>query len=117
MIIPYNFSIYDTTIWVLDIKSSIHICNSLQGLQISREFEKSERFMNIGDGSTIPVLAIRKVQLALNSNIIVLDNYHYCPSFLMNVIFIGLLAKEDYNFSIKKNYYDIIMNGVTIIHG
>ena len=29
MIIPYNFSICDTTTWVLDIESSVHICNSL----------------------------------------------------------------------------------------
>ena len=29
MITPYNFSICDTTIWVLDTESSIHICNLL----------------------------------------------------------------------------------------
>ena len=27
-----NFSICDTTIWVLDTESPVHICNSLQGL-------------------------------------------------------------------------------------
>ena len=29
MIIPYNFFICDTTIWVLNTESSVHICNSL----------------------------------------------------------------------------------------
>ena len=51
MITPYNFSICDTTTWVLDIESSIYICNSLQGLQVSKKFENDERFLNVGDGS------------------------------------------------------------------
>ena len=37
MITPCNFSICDTTIWILDIRSPVHICNSLQGLQISKK--------------------------------------------------------------------------------
>ena len=31
----------------------------------------------------------------------------------MNVISVGLLAKDDYYFSIKNDYCDIIMNSVT----
>ena len=73
--------------------------------------------MNVGDERAVPVLVIEKVQLILNSNVIILDDYHYCLSFLMNVIFIGFLAKDGYNFSIKKNYYDITMNSITIIRG
>ena len=38
MITPYNFFIYDTTTWILDIRSLINICNSLQRLQVSRKF-------------------------------------------------------------------------------
>ena len=116
MITSYNFSIYDTTIWVLDTESSVHIYNSLQKLQISREFEKSEWFLNVGDGRAILVLAIVKVQFAFNSNTIILDDCYYYPSFLMNIIFIDLLAKGGYIFFIKKSYCDIIMNDVTTIH-
>ena len=32
----------------------------------------------------------------------------------MNGISIGLLVKNDYNFLIKKDFYDIIMNGVIV---
>ena len=46
-----------------------------------------------------------------------LDEYHYYPSFLMNVISIGLLAKLNFKFLIKDNFYDIIMNDTTIMHG
>ena len=38
MITLYNFSVCDTTTWVLDTKSSI--CNVLQRFQVSRMFEK-----------------------------------------------------------------------------
>ena len=46
-----------------------------------------------------------------------LDDCHYCPSFMMNIISVGLLAKLDYKFIIKDNFCDIIMNDTTIIHG
>ena len=36
---------------------------------------------------------------------------------MINVIFVGLLARDDYHSLIKEDYYDIIMNNVTIIHG
>ena len=36
---------------------------------------------------------------------------------MMNVIFVGLLAKDDHHSLIKEDYCDIIMNNVTIIHG
>ena len=61
MIISYSFSICNTATWVLDTESPIHIYNSLQWLYISKKFEKSEWFLNIGDGRAVPVLAIEKV--------------------------------------------------------
>ena len=70
----------------------------MQKLQVSKEFKKSERFLNVTDGRAVPVLAIEKIQLALNSNVIILDDYHYYPSFLMNIIFVGFLAKMGCNF-------------------
>ena len=51
MITPCNFSTCDTTTWVLDTESPIHICNSLQELQVSRKFENDERFLNVKGGS------------------------------------------------------------------
>ena len=46
-----------------------------------------------------------------------LDDYQYCPSFLMNVISVGLLAKLDFKFIIKNDFCDIIMNDTTIMGG
>ena len=53
MIIPCNFFICDTTAWVLDTGSPYHICNLMQGLQVSRRFDDDERFLNVGDGSKV----------------------------------------------------------------
>ena len=101
MITPCNFFICDTMIWVLDTESPINICNSLQGLQITESFEEGERFLNVGDGRSVLVLALGIVKLVFDSHIIVLDDYHYCPIFLLNIISVGLLAKS-YEILIKK---------------
>ena len=66
MITPYSFSICDTTKWVLDIRSPIHIYNSLQCLRISRRFKEGERFLNVDDGSQVSILALGVVELFLN---------------------------------------------------
>ena len=104
MITPYNFSIWDTTIWVFDTESPINICNSLQ-------------LLNVGDGSLVPVLALRIIQLIFEFRIVMLDKCHYYPSFMMNIISVGLLIKLDFNFLIKNNFYDIIMNDTIIMRG
>ena len=40
MITLYNFSIYDSPIWVLNTGSSFNICNSLQGLRLVGDLRK-----------------------------------------------------------------------------
>ena len=46
-----------------------------------------------------------------------LNDYHYCPSFFMNIISVGLLTKFGYNFIIKNDSCDIIMNDTIIMYG
>ena len=84
MITPYNFSICDSTTWILDIESPFNICNLLQSLQVSRRFEEGKRFFNVGDGRPVPVLALGTIKLVFKSNVIVLSECHFCPSFLLN---------------------------------
>ena len=67
MITPYNFSLFNTITWVLDTDSPINICNSLQDLQVSRRFKDGERFLNIGDGRSVPVLALEIIKLVFES--------------------------------------------------
>ena len=117
MLTPYNFSVYDTTTWVLDTESLINICNSLQELQVNKKFRKDKQFLNIGDESLVLVLALKTMQFVFKSNSVMLDECHYCPSFMMNIISAGLLGTFDFKFLIKNNFYDIIMNDTKIICG
>ena len=102
MITPYNFSFYDSTIWILDIESSFNIYNSLQDLQVSRRFEEGKKFLNVGDRRSIPVLVLGTIKLVFQSNIITLSNCHFYPFFLLNIISVSLLAMYDYKILIKK---------------
>ena len=102
MITPCNFLIYDSTTWVLDTESLFNICNSLQVLQVSRRFEEGERFFNIEDGRSVPVLALGIIKLVFKFNVIILSECHFCPSFLLNIICVGLLAMCGYKILIKK---------------
>ena len=79
----------------------------LQGFQVSRRFEDNERFLNIRDRRSVSVLALEIIKLVFDSHSIILSDYHFCHSFLLNIIFVGLLAKKNYKISIKKNFYEI----------
>ena len=72
--------------------------------------------LNVGDGRSVAVLALEIIKLVFNSHSIILSDCHFCLSFLLNIIFVGLLVKTNYEISIKKNFCDIILNGVTIMY-
>ena len=67
------------------------------------------------DGSQVPILTLGVIELVFKSNSVILSDCHYYSSFLMNIISVDLLTKDDYNLSIKNDYCDIIINDVTII--
>ena len=101
MITLCNFSIYDSTNWILDTGSPVNIFNSLKGLQVRRRFKNSKRFLSIRDGRSIPVQALGVIEFVFESRVVVLNDCHFCPSFILNVISVGQLAKENFEFSIK----------------
>ena len=90
--------------WALDIESPIHICNLLQGLQVTRRFGEGERFLNIEDERSIPVLALGIIKLIFESQYIILNECHYYSSFLLNIISVGLLVNSNYEISIRKTF-------------
>ena len=104
MIKPYNFSIYDSTTWVLDTEIPFNICNSLQDLQVSSRFEEDKKFFNVRDGRLVSVLALGIIKLVFKFNIIILSEYHFYLLFLLNIIFVVLLIMYSYEISIKKYF-------------
>ena len=115
MIKPCNYSIVDTANWVLDTGSPIHVCNSLQGLQVSRRFEDGEQFLSIGNGNRVPVLAVGVLRLVFESCTVELVDCHYCPSFIMSIISVGLLASCGFELSIKEDFCNVILNNSVIM--
>ena len=71
----------------------------------------------MGDESQVSIWTLGVVELVFKSNSIILSDCQYYPSFLINIISVGLLAKDSYSLSIKNDYCDIIMNGITIMGG
>ena len=80
----------------------INIYNSLQKLQVNKRFKDGERFLNVGDGRSVLVLALEIIKLVFNSHVIVLSDCHFCSSFSLNVISTGLLTKNSHEISTKK---------------
>ena len=66
----------------------------------------------MGDGNRVSVLTLGVMELCFESCKILLSDCHFCPSFLLNVISVGQLTIEGYDFSIKKDILNIIMNDV-----
>ena len=79
MITPYNFSICDITTWILDTRSPVHKCNSLQRLQVRRRFKNNERFLIVGDGRSVLVQALGVVEFIFESGVVMLDDCRYYP--------------------------------------
>ena len=71
----------------------------------------------VGDGRSFPVQALGVIKFVFESRVVMLDDCHYYPMFMMNVIFVGLLAKSGYEISIKENYCNVILNDIIIFHG
>ena len=82
----------------------------------SKRFEEDERFLNVGDRRSVQALVFGIVKLVFKSNVIILSECHFCPFFLLNIIFIGLLTMYDYEILIKKNNFNIIMHGVNVMN-
>ena len=87
----------------------------ITGLQISRRFEDGEWFLSIENENHVSVLVIGVLSLAFESCRVELVDYHYCPSFIMSIISIGLLASCGYELSIKGDVYQVIINNSMII--
>ena len=76
MIIPYDFSICDTTTWVLDIESPYKL---LQWLQISKKIENTKKILNVGAESHVSVLTSEILEQVFNSNNIIFSDCHHYP--------------------------------------
>ena len=78
-------------------------------------FEDGEHFLSVENENCVSVLAIGVLSLVFGSSRVELVDCHYCPSFIMSIISVGLLASYGYELSIKGDVCQVIMNNSMII--
>ena len=87
--------------WWIDSGSTIHISNSLQGLQNLRKPMGSEKIILSGNKMGSHVEAIGTCYLTLNSGFVLeLEKTFYVPSFSRNLISVSRLVPFGYSLKI-----------------
>ncbi|KAL8125384.1 hypothetical protein AgCh_012900 [Apium graveolens] len=106
-----------TSTWCVDTGATDHVCNSMQGFQLSRMLRDGEIYVFMGDATKVAVVAVRVIHLSFGSDrILVLNNCLYVPSFRRNLISVSKLALDGYNVCLDRNV-SIMMNKRIICSG
>ena len=69
------------------------------------------------DESRVPPLALGVKELFFEFCNVLLSECHYCPIFLLNVISVGQLTIERFDFLTKNDTSNIIVNDVSMMCG
>jgi len=110
---PTSFVCYEsnmvnvnTNTWWIDSGSTIHIANSLQGMQNLRKPVTSEQFILSGNKMGSHVEVIGTCYLTLNSGFVLeLQKTFYVPSFSRNLISVFRLVPFGYSFHFSETSF------------
>jgi len=103
-------SVYINTWWI-NFGSTIHIANSLQGMQNLRKPVGSEQNILLGNKLGSPVEAIGTCILTFSSDFILkLERTFYVPSFSRNLISVSRLIPFGYSFHFKDTSFELFYN-------
>ena len=95
-----------TNTWIVDSGATNHVCNSLQGFQVTRQLNEGEHTLRVGTGVVISAKAVGNVYLYFENKHLVLYDCYYVPDIYRNLISIALLFKQGY--SVKFLIYQLI---------
>ena len=87
----------------MDSSCTNHIYNSLQGFRETRKLNEGELFLTLANGSKIPVVAVRVVNLCFESRVLILKDCLYVPNVRRNLISATYLGKHGYCVILKEN--------------
>ena len=97
--------------WWIDFGSTIHIANSLQGMQNLRKPVGSEQSILSGNKMGSHVEAIGTCILTLSSGFVLkLERTFYVPSFSRNLISVSRLVPFGYSFNFKDTSFRLLYN-------
>lgn len=116
----YESNMTDVNIntWWIDSGSTIHITNSLQGMQNLRKPVGSERTVLSGSRVSSHVEAIGTCNLILNNGFVLkLERTFYVPSFSRNLVSVSRLVPFGYSFNFKDTLVELFYNSECVGNG
>ncbi|WKA00618.1 hypothetical protein VitviT2T_018956 [Vitis vinifera] len=122
---PTSFVCYEsnmvnvnTNTWWIDSGSTIHISNSLQGMQNLRKPVTSEQFILSGNKMGSHVEAIGTCYLTLYGGFVLeLQRTFYVPSFSRNLISVSRLVPFGYSFHFSETSFSLIYKSECVRNG
>ena len=109
-IIESNLIVSSIFSWVLDSSSSIHIYTSMQKLIGSRRLKQGDMILQAGNGAKITAKVVGTYLLRLLSEFrLDLTDCYFVPVASQNLIFMFVLAQDDFEFNFIKNFYFIYL--------
>ena len=110
LVIESNLTVFSTFSWVLDSSLSAHICTSMQGLIESRRLRKGDMILRIGNGAKVAAETIDIYPLRLSCGVrLDLKDCYYVPVASQNLIFMHVLAPEDFEICFNKDFCSICL--------
>jgi transposase InsO family protein len=122
---PTSFVCYESNMvnvnintWWIDSGSTIHISNSLQGLQNLRKPVGSEHSILLGNKMGSHVEAIGTCYLILSSGFVLkLEKTFYVPSFSRNLISVSRLVPFEYSFTFSGSSFSLFYKSDCVGNG
>lgn len=94
--------------WWIDSGASIHITNSLQGIQNKRKPHKDEVNLCVGNGNDVKVEWTGDVSLQLESSfVLILKNVVFVPSIRRNLISLSKLDEMGFSFTFNNRMFTL----------
>ena len=92
----------DSASWVLDTGCTSLICNDSQRVTSKRKLRKGKVELRMGNDARVVVVALGVVNLKLSSrDYLSLEECHYVPSIVKNIISVSFFDKMGYTLIIK----------------
>ena len=90
----------------------------MQGLRNSRQLNKGESDLRVGNGARVTTLAIETYILTLPSGLILsLENCYYVPALTKDIVYISRLNKKGFHLTFNNNSCSILLNDVFYAYG
>ena len=117
LVIEVSFIADTSNTWCIDSGATHHICNTLQGFQVSRKLDEGEISLSLGSQARVSAEAVGVVRLSFpNNKVLILNNALYVPSIRRNLISVPALAAQGYTCVFQQNVV-IKINGTLICSG